>query len=82
MSYKRKNKAEIYPFLSRVKNIADLIIGQKYHLRKLLKKEGSIIVDEAHDLVLKEEKDGYMFDQDSESKFSFAEFEVFLRKKS
>jgi len=82
MSYRKRNKVETYPFLSRVKNVSDLIVGQKYHLRKLIKKEGSICIDEAHDLILKEEKEGYMFDQETDSKFLFNEFEVFLRKKS
>jgi hypothetical protein len=80
MAYGKRKSAVLFPFLSRVKNLTDLIIGEKYYLRKLIKKEDNKLIDESFDIVLKEEKEGIMYDQNSEIKLVFSEYEVFIRK--
>lgn len=81
MSYKIKKGKKILCLLERVKNNTLLIQGEVYHLRKLLRKDGSVWFDDAHDFILKEFVDG-VFIEENGGKYLVGEneYEIFIRK--
>jgi hypothetical protein len=49
----------------------------------MISREGNSIKDEAYDIVLKEFKDGFLIEQDTNAEYKVGEneFEIFVRKK-
>lgn len=80
MGYGKKFLEDSKHILQRVKDTALLIPGNTYHLRKMLKQVENVITDEVHDIIFKELKDGFIIEQDTEEKYSSAEFEIFIRR--
>lgn len=80
MYWKKKDNNEMF-ILARVKDLSTLVPGNSYHLRKFIKQEGNIVTDEVHDIILKEVVDEFLVEQDTDTKFSSKEFEVFYRRK-
>ena len=80
MGYGKKPSEKVKNILRRIKDTSTLIPGNSYHLRKKLKQEGSVITDEVHEIILKELKDGFLVEQDTDAKFSATEFEIFIRE--
>jgi len=82
MSYKIKKGKKILCFLERVKDNSLLIPGDSYHIRKLLKKDGSIWLDDSHDFILKEFVDGFFVTEETGEKYLVGEneYEIFIRK--
>ena len=78
MSYGHKKK-ESSGIIERIKDTATLVPGNHYHLRKMIRQEGNTVWDEVHDIVLKEVKEGFLIEQDTEEQFSSTEFEIFQR---
>ena len=68
-SYGKKKDDEELRILERVKDYSKLLIGNKYHLRKFVSKDGSTVYDEVYDIVLKEFLDGYVIDSETDEKF-------------
>ena len=58
MAYGKKQKENKSFILNRIKDYTTLEVGKEYHLRKMLSRDGNVIKDEVHDVVLKEFKDG------------------------
>lgn len=79
MAYGKRHKEQVPTFLKKVKDMATLVPGQAYHLRKQLSRDGNTIKDEVHDIVLKEFKEDNLVSED-DTKFSSIEYEIFIRK--
>jgi hypothetical protein len=79
MAYGKKHKDHVTTFLKRVKDMTTLVVGQEYHLRKQLSRDGNVIKDEVHDIILKEFKEENLISED-DAKFSSTEYEIFIRK--
>jgi hypothetical protein len=80
MGYGKKYSNEDEGFiLERVKDLSKLVIGTKYHLRKIIRQEGNVIFDEVHDIVLDKIENEFLFDKDTGEKYSG--FEIFIRRK-
>lgn len=79
MAYKRTRESKKLIFLSRVKDLATLVVGSEYNIRKVLSRDGMTVKDEAHDIILKEYKDGKLISND-DKEFLASEYEVFIRK--
>lgn len=83
MSYGKKKEDTGLNLLERVKDHSTMAPGTLYHIRKIIKQEGNIITDEVHDVILKEFKDGFFIEQDTDSEYAIGtgEFEIFVRRK-
>lgn len=80
MAYGKKSSPPVKILLVRIKDLTKLVPDTEYHLRKMLKQEGSVITDEVHEIILKEVKDGFLIEKETEAKFSATEFEIFIRQ--
>lgn len=79
MGYKKGKEPRKPLFLSRIKDLTTLVVGSEYHVRKVLSREGMTVKDDAHDIILKECKDGKLISND-DKEFLTSEYEVFIRK--
>jgi len=79
MAYGKKQKENKSFILNRIKDYTTLEVGKEYHLRKMLSRDGNVIKDEVHDVVLKEFKDGNFISTDDAS-FMASDFRIYIRK--
>ena len=79
--YGRKKEENKY-LLERIKDFSTLVPGQSYHLRKMISKDECIVYDDVYDVILKEFKDGILYEQDTDEQFLICpnEFEIFIYK--
>lgn len=81
MSYFRKNNDNRTSFiLVRVKEIDSVVVGEEYHLRKMIRIEGNTVFDEVHDIKVASIDNGVIKDENSGDSFVFSDFEFFKRK--
>lgn len=81
MGYGKKNtdKNELH-ILERIKEVEKIVVGESYHLRKMLRQEGNTVFDEVHDVKVSKFENGIITDEETGETFNFSEFEVFKRK--
>jgi len=81
MSYFKKNNDKHTSFiLVRIKEIDSLVVGEEYHLRKMIRIEGNTVFDEVHDIKIASTENGVIKDEYSGDSFVFSDFEFFKRK--
>lgn len=80
--FDKKNKSEPAYLYCRIKNLQDLVVGNEYHLRKMIRREGSTVFDEVEDIILKSVDGNFLVDETTEEKFEVGEnaFEIFEKK--
>ena len=80
--FDKKNKSEPAYLYFRIKNLQDLVVGNEYHLRKMIRREGSTVFDEVEDIILKSVDGNFLVDETTEEKFEVGEnaFEIFEKK--
>ena len=81
MSYFKKNNDKHTSYiLERIKEVDKLIVGQEYHLRKMIRIEGNTVFDEVHDIKVAQIENGIIKDETTGESFVFSDFEFFKRK--
>lgn len=82
MSYGKRHEDKESHIIERVKDLSTLVIGNKYHLRKFIRKEESTVFDDVYDIILKEVRESILVDESGEEFMTGAgEFEIFQQRK-